>query len=254
MQTSQIYTKNPNDIATFSGGPLIAGYLLSQNFKTFGQIESAKKSIQYSLLWFVLVIFGSILLPESVKRTLIPIFYLLPIVLADMVIKMHQGSKIEEFLKLGYKTSSSLVLFGKSLLSLIVSLIFALTMSLASNYFYMKTNYLGSLNYYCSSTFSERSLSKDNVYIPEDAKCYVYKHLKESGYTLAQINHVLNLEYEYYKKIGLADKSKESSNTTDKVNPFNFIKNNQTLGLSDNQIIEIGKTEVKYLQAIGLVE
>jgi len=64
-------------VGIFLGGPLVAGYLFSENFKVFGQPEKIKLSWFFSVI-VTIIIFGSIfLIPESVKipNQIIPIIY-----------------------------------------------------------------------------------------------------------------------------------------------------------------------------------
>lgn len=256
QQSGKIYSKNQIDIATFIGGPLIAGYLLSQNFKAFGEKDAAKKSTIFSILGLLLLIGAFTLLPEPVTSKIPSISVaIVPILIASFVVRTYQSKKIEEYLKLGYKIASSLEVFGKSLLSLIITLFlyFAVFQILTS--MNVKYNYGNYLKNYCNSSYNENNIRQDKVYIPEDASCFVYSQLKSKGYTLQQVDKVLTLEFEYQKKIGIVGGSNQTiSDSNTPYEPLPFIKESQDLSLSDKQISEILTTEEGYLKLIGVVE
>jgi hypothetical protein len=256
QQLRKIYSKNQIDIATFIGGPLIAGYLLSQNFKTFGEKEAAKKSTIFSILGLLLLISAFVLLPESITSKIPNIFVaVIPIVIASLVVRIYQSKKIEEYLKSGYKTASSLGVFGESLLSLIITLILYIAIIQITTSLNVKYAYGNYLKNYCNSSYNEKNIRRDKTYVPEDASCFVYTQLKEKGYTLEQVDKVLTLEFEYQKKIGIVSESNQTiMNNSTAYEPLPFIRDNQTFRLSDNQINEILTIEDKYLQLIGVVE
>lgn len=256
QQSGKIYSKNQINIATFIGGPLIAGYLISQNFKIFGDKDASKKTLVISLISTAIFIGLLILLPESITNKIPSISTaIIPIIVASLIVKKYQSKKIEEYLKKGYVRASSLGVFGKSILSLFITLILLFLLAQAKTSVNVKYNYGGYLKNYCSSSFSEKSIKKDKVYVPEDASCLVFKRLEDKGYTLEQVDKVLTLEFEYQKKIGIVSGSNQTvTDNSTAYNPLPFIKENQTLGLSDNQISEILTNEEEYLKLIGVVE
>lgn len=255
-QSGKIYSKNQIDIATFLGGPLIAGYLLSQNFKIFGDKDASKKTIIISLISTVVFILIPLLLPESITSKIPNIsIAIIPIIVADSIIRKYQSKKIEEYFKKGYKQASSLGVFGKSIISLLITLIILYLSSQAITFINVKYNYGGYLNNYCNSSYNEKNISKDKTYVPEDASCFVFKHLESKGYTLQQVDKVLTLEFEYQKEIGMVGGSNQTiSNNTTTYNPLPFIKEHQALSLPDEQINEILAGEEEYLKLIGVVE
>lgn len=184
QKVGKIYSKNQIAIATFIGGPLIAGYLISQNFKIFGDKDASRKTIIISLISTVILIGAFILLPESITSkipntsiAIIPIFF------AYLIVRTYQSKKIEEYLKNGYSKASSMGVLGKSILSFIVTVILGFLLSYAVTFINVKYNYAGYLKNYCSSSYNEKSISKDKVYVPEDASCFVFQRLKERGFT-----------------------------------------------------------------------
>lgn len=64
-------------VGIFLGGPLVAGYLFSENFKTFGQTEKVKPTWILSILATIAIFGGIFLIPENINipNQLIPIVY-----------------------------------------------------------------------------------------------------------------------------------------------------------------------------------
>lgn len=64
-------------VGIFLGGPLVAGYLFSENFKTFGQTEKVKPTWILSILATIIIFGGVFLIPENIKipNQIIPILY-----------------------------------------------------------------------------------------------------------------------------------------------------------------------------------
>jgi len=64
-------------VGIFLGGPLVAGYLFSENFKTFGQPEKVKPTWILSILATIAILGGIFLIPKNINipNQLIPIVY-----------------------------------------------------------------------------------------------------------------------------------------------------------------------------------
>lgn len=254
-QSRKIYSKNQIDIATFIGGPLIAGYLISQNFKVFGDKEASKKTMVISLISTAIFI-GLLILLRSITNKIPSIsIAIIPLVVASLIVRTYQSEKIEEYLKKGYSKASSLEVFGKSILSLLIAVMLFFLLAPIKTFVDVKYNYGNYLMNYCNSLYNEKNIPKDKNYVPEDASCFVFKYLENKGYTLQQVDKVLTLEFEYQKEIGLVSESNQAvSNNSVPYDPLPFIRENQTLTLSDEQISEILTIEEDYLKLIGVVE
>ncbi|OGE64935.1 hypothetical protein A3I48_04160 [Candidatus Daviesbacteria bacterium RIFCSPLOWO2_02_FULL_36_7] len=252
QQLSKIYSKNQIDIAAFIGGPLIASYLISQNFKIFGDKEASKKTILIGLISTVIFFGVLVLLPESITSKIPNISTaIIPIIIADLIVRQYQSKKIEDYHTKGYPKASSLGVLGKSVISLIITLISVFLLYQVVTFINVKYNYAGYLKNYCNSSYNEKSISKDKVYVPEDASCFVLQRLKEKGFTLQQVDQVLTLEFDYQKEIGIVGNSEKDSKGND-YNPLPYIKKHQTLGLSDEQINLILNEELEYMKFIGI--
>ncbi|MDR6760145.1 hypothetical protein J2Y38_000324 [Flavobacterium sp. 2755] len=96
----KIYSQKAIRVGTFLGGPLVAGYLLSQNFKTFNDFEKVKRTWIITLIGTVLIFGFIFLIPENV---LVPNF-IFPLIYMSIVAyftKQYQEEKINEHLKNG---------------------------------------------------------------------------------------------------------------------------------------------------------
>lgn len=93
--SQKVYTERQIQAGTFLGGPLAAGYLLSQNFEAFNEKSKARNSIIISIAVTVLL-FGGLMLVPSVEN--IP-NYLIPVVYTGItigIVKAFQERKIRE--------------------------------------------------------------------------------------------------------------------------------------------------------------
>lgn len=245
----KIYSKNQIDIATFFGGPLIAVYLILQNYKTFENTDAQKKTALIGLTLTVIFFVTLILLPDNILN-IIP--SIIPLVVAGYFVRTYQKKKIIEYLNNGYLQASSLGVFGKSILSLLITLILFFVIVQAKTVLMVKYNYTNYLKDYCNSSYSEKNISQDKIFVPEDASCFVFIRLKNTGYTLQQVDQVLNLEFEYQKQIGIVGGSQQTTPANSlPYDPLPFIRERQQLGISDSQITEILKVEDEYLKLIG---
>lgn len=64
-------------VGIFLGGPLVAGYLFSENFKAFGQSEKVRPTWIISIIVTILIFGGVFLIPENINipNQLIPVVY-----------------------------------------------------------------------------------------------------------------------------------------------------------------------------------
>lgn len=101
--SQKIYTDKAIYVATFLGGPLIAGYLIAENFKAFDEGKQATRTWVYAILASV-VIFGIIfMIPDSINipNYLFPVLYTL---VASLVVKRFQGGQIAAHIDAGGET------------------------------------------------------------------------------------------------------------------------------------------------------
>lgn len=96
----KIYKDRAIWVGTFLGGPLVAGYLIAENFKTFNEITKAKKTWIYAIIATVIIFGGIFLIPENVKipNQIIPLIYT---VIASFLVQHFQRQKIANHINLG---------------------------------------------------------------------------------------------------------------------------------------------------------
>jgi len=73
----KIYTLRSIQIATFLGGPLIAGYLISENYRVFNEDKKSKMAIVFGVLATILIFAIVFMLPDTknVPTYIIPFAY-----------------------------------------------------------------------------------------------------------------------------------------------------------------------------------
>lgn len=100
IPTQKIYSDKMFWTGTFLGGPLIAGYFISENYKVFGEEEKIKKAWLVAVLATLLLFLVVFLIPEDLN---IPNF-IFPIISAAIslgIVKILQSEKIEKHQLLG---------------------------------------------------------------------------------------------------------------------------------------------------------
>lgn len=124
--TERIYKDRAIAIATFFGGPLVGGYLMSENFKVFGERSKSQKALIYSILATVLIFVAAFSIPYSVDlpAPVIPLTYT---IVAQQLVKWLQGKPIQQHLEAGGETHNGWRVFGISFIGflIIVTAIFA---------------------------------------------------------------------------------------------------------------------------------
>jgi hypothetical protein len=120
--TEKIYQSNTIRVATFIGGPLVAGYLMSENFKTFNETEKARKAIIYSIVATVVVFGAAFLIPglDRGGRYIIPLAYTWT---AYYLVTHYQGENISSHIKAGGQVYNWWRTLGIGLVGLVVTLI-----------------------------------------------------------------------------------------------------------------------------------
>ncbi|WP_423127680.1 MARVEL domain-containing protein [Gaoshiqia sp. Z1-71] len=95
----QVFTNKAISIATFIGGPLAAGILISKNYKVFGREEAARNAVFVAFFSTFILFVGLFMVPEQLfdglPHSMIPLIY--TTIIAGLTEKL-QGQKIKEFL------------------------------------------------------------------------------------------------------------------------------------------------------------
>jgi hypothetical protein len=109
--SKKIYNGNAVWLGTFIGGPLVAGYLIAENYKVFNEPGKAKKAWVYAILATIAIFGGLFLLPDSTKipNTIIPLFYT---AITWSIVQYYQATQINAHIDAGgliYKRSRAFV-------------------------------------------------------------------------------------------------------------------------------------------------
>jgi cyclophilin family peptidyl-prolyl cis-trans isomerase len=118
----KIYKDKAIRVATFIGGPLVAGYLIAENFKVFNEPEKAKKAWIYTIIATV-VIFGSIFLIPNSNKSSTPIIPLIYTWIAYYLVIHYQGESIKVHINGGGQTYNWGRTLGIGLIGLVITII-----------------------------------------------------------------------------------------------------------------------------------
>jgi hypothetical protein len=98
----RIYKDRTIWIATYLGGPLVAGYLIAENFKAFNETDKAKKTWICTIIGTIIIFVGIFSIPdniiESIPKHFIPLIYT---AIAYGFVKHYQEKNISAFIALG---------------------------------------------------------------------------------------------------------------------------------------------------------
>lgn len=113
-------------VGTFLGGPLAAGYLFAENFKTLGQPEKVKPTWTITIISTIVIFGGIFLIPENINipNQIIPITYC---VIAFSLFKHYQEEKANQHINAGGMVHSWWRVIGVGLISLLISVLPLLT-------------------------------------------------------------------------------------------------------------------------------
>ena len=101
--TSKLYTENAIRVATFLGGPLIAGYLIADNYRQLGEERHIQTTWLITILATVAIFIIAWFLPTNFPPYIIPIAYSAG---TYYLVQNLQGKKIKAHLTAGGQTWS----------------------------------------------------------------------------------------------------------------------------------------------------
>lgn len=96
----KLYNETAIRLATFFGGPLVAGFLIAENFKLLGHTQKLKATWVYTIGATIVIFGGLFLIPgiENIPNYIIPIAYAWG---ASMIVRQTQGNEIKKHLETG---------------------------------------------------------------------------------------------------------------------------------------------------------
>ena len=106
IPTYKLYKDKAIYLVTFIGGPLVAGYLIAENFKQLGQLGKVKTTWIISIVSTIVIFGGLFLIPnvEKVPNYIIPIIYT---GIAQILVKKFQEDAIKAHIETGGQTFSN---------------------------------------------------------------------------------------------------------------------------------------------------
>jgi len=127
--TQKIYKEKAIWVGTFLGGPLVAGYLISENFKVFDQHERARKAWIYSIIVTAIIFGGVFLIPDNVKvpNQIIPLIYTF---IAYQFVQIYQKAKITTHINAGGQVYSWWRTIGVALIGLLITVIIVFSIAM----------------------------------------------------------------------------------------------------------------------------
>jgi len=158
-KNEKVYKEKSIWTGIFLGGPLVAGYFFSKNFKAIGEPEKVKNTWIISVLSTILVLTVVFTLSEKFE---IP-NYLIPCIYSGIgfgLFKHYLAEKTENFIKSGGKTYKIGNIIGISLLGALVTII---PITIFSIMIEMKKEANIETKTYGNIIQNEISYSKDNI-------------------------------------------------------------------------------------------
>jgi len=122
--TNKLYTENAIRVATFLGGPLVAGYLIADNYKQLGQSKHIQTTWLITILATVVIFIIAWFLPVSFPPYILPIAYTVG---TYYLVQNLQGKKIKAHVTAGGEIWSMgrAILIGLAGLIIIFAIVFS---------------------------------------------------------------------------------------------------------------------------------
>jgi len=126
--TRKIYNEIAIALATIFGGPLVAGYLIAENFKAFNQTDKAKKTWFYAITATASIFAGLILTPYNIALK-IPnwIIPLINVIIVSFLVQHFQRQNISAHIAsggqlFGWWRSTAVTLIGGTITIIFLSI------------------------------------------------------------------------------------------------------------------------------------
>ncbi len=120
--TNKIYTIKAIQVATFIGGPLVAGYLIAENYKAINEHGKAKTTWIYAVIATVIIFGLAISIADNdhikIPTPVIPLIYSW---ITYWLVQTYQKQQIDTFLTSGGTTYSWWRTIGISLAGAIIT-------------------------------------------------------------------------------------------------------------------------------------
>jgi len=242
----KIFTNTAISIATFFGGPIAAGFLISKNYRVFGKENAARDSIYIGILSTVILFAGLFMLPEQIidkiPRSLVPGVY--TAIILGLVEKL-QGQQIKDFLAGGGQKASNWQAAGYGAIGLVTILAFLFVMIFAV-----------STNGYKNNITVVKNVKLHYTNDIDDLKSQgIASLLKQSGFLEGSTGADLFLsgEAKFYRlQFVLTDRLMLADSSV--LYDFNRVENYLNYNLNLDKKIEIGFTDPNFQNSYELPE
>ena len=125
----KLYKDRAVYVGTFLGGPLVAGYLIAENFRQLGEAAKVKTTWLIAIVATIVIFGGVFLIPniEKVPSYIIPIVYA---VITQALVQKYQGAAIKSHIDKGGQTYSvwRAVWIGLVGLAILLAIIFGIAL------------------------------------------------------------------------------------------------------------------------------
>lgn len=128
----KIYKDRAFWVGTFLGGPLVAGYLFSENFKSLGQPEKVKPTWIITIIATVVIFGGIFMIPENINipNQIIPIAYT---AIAFGLFKKYQEEKAAGHIEQGGLIYGWGKVIGVAIIGLLITIVPIFTFAFLSD-------------------------------------------------------------------------------------------------------------------------
>lgn len=123
--SAKIYTVRTIWLSAMIAGPLAAAYMISENFKTFGEFGNSRRTLYITIFVFISLFLILTFVPSSLNIPIqvVPIVYMVTL---QMLFELFQKKKIENHLKENGGQHGFLRIFVIGVLSLPISIVLIL--------------------------------------------------------------------------------------------------------------------------------
>lgn len=244
--SQKIFTNKAISVATFFGGPVAAGFLISKNYRVFGKDEAARNSIFIGIVSTILLFAGIFMIPEhiidKIPQALIPTIY--TVIIAGLVEKL-QGQKIKDFLANNGQKASNWQAAGHGFIGLLIiaGFIVLMTFTMPSEGYEKSINIENNIVLHYSKDIEEMKSKR------------VAQIIKQSGFMESSEGADLffSIEANNYKlQFVLPDTSMLTDTLL--ILDFNGFENYLNYNLNLEKQIEISFTDINLLNDFELIE
>lgn len=122
-----LYSARAIALATFLGGPIAAGYLISKNYTSLNKPQQAKTALIIGIIFTFIILGSFFLIPDNILDT-IP-NYLIPVVYSGIImaiVEVKLGNQLRVYKENGHKFASIWKAVGVGFISLLIFLVLTL--------------------------------------------------------------------------------------------------------------------------------